>query len=198
MKENIKLAPPGAGIGFLPELYLKLYVKPFVTRKASWESCEQNFKKMHSKILETLNSIPKDKMDVPILVPPQRGLEDSSRYWSAKMVVEHILIVGTQVQDAIVKLSNGEKIDTNPKTEDVKPKGDSDLQITLNSFTHFVDEVPTFLNKNVKDRNSKTELRHPWFGMLNCKDWYWILGIHAGIHYKQLKAVATGLKENMS
>jgi hypothetical protein len=192
--EEIKLAPPGAGLGFMTELFLKYYVNPFVTRKVTWEECEESFTKNHNRILDTLKNIPQESYETKVLVPPQKGLEDSSRFWSAKMVVEHLLIVGTQIQDAIIRLSHEEKIDRLVGTAEMKPKGDSNIQITLETFRKFAQEVPSQLNQNVKNKESRATLKHPWFGEFNSKQWYWVLGVHAGVHNKQLKAIIAGLK----
>lgn len=55
---HVKLAPPGAGLGFITEFFLRWYINPFVAQKASWQQCEETFIKLHKKILDTLESIP--------------------------------------------------------------------------------------------------------------------------------------------
>jgi hypothetical protein len=100
------------------------------------------------------------------------------------------------MQDAIVRLSHEEKMDKLVSTALVKPKGDSNAQLTMATFEKFVQELPSQLNQSVKNRESRATLKHPWFGNFNSKQWYWVLGIHAGIHNKQLKAIIEGNPAN--
>lgn len=190
---SVKLAPPGARLGFWTELILRWFVNPVITKKISWEQCEQNFFKSHQKIIQVLESIPADKVDIRILVPPQKGLEDSSRYWSAKMLVEHLLIVGTQVQSAIIRLSREEILKELVDTAAVKPSGNASYQVLFEKLKQFASEVPSDLNRNVHAKESKSKLVHPWFGPFNSKQWYWLLGTHASIHLKQLEEIKKGL-----
>lgn len=190
----IKLAPPGAGLGFFTELFLQWYVNPFVSKKSTWDQCAANFVKVHSKILSVLETIPAEKADIKVLVPPQKGLEDSSRYWSVSMLVEHLLIVGMQVQTAIMRLSNEEHLTELVSTANVKPSGESTYAILLEKLKRFSADLPSDLEAHVKNRESKSKLAHPWFGPFNSKQWYWLLGIHATIHLKQLNEIKKGLK----
>lgn len=190
---NIKLAPPGAGLGFFTEFFLRWYVNPFVAQKASWQVCEANFIKAHQKILLELDNIPIDKVDIKILVPPQRGLEDSSRFWSITMLVEHLLIVGSQVQTAIIRLSQEQQMSELVSTANVKPSGDGSYSALLVKLQKFVADVPFDLNARVVNKESRAKLTHPWFGPFNSKQWYWLLGVHATIHLQQLKEIKKGL-----
>lgn len=190
---NIKLAPPGAGLGFFIELFLRWYVNPFVAKKASWQLCEANFINVHQKILLALENIPTDKADIKILVPPQRGLEDSSRYWSTTMLVEHLLIVGSQVHTAIIRLSQEQHMSELVSTANVKPSGDGSYSELLAKLKKFAAELPSDLNAHVVNKESKEKLAHPWFGPFNSKQWYWLLGVHAAIHLQQLNEIKKGL-----
>ena len=40
-----------------------------------------------------------------VLVPPQIGLEDSSRFYSYAMVLEHLTIIGNAIGRIVVELS---------------------------------------------------------------------------------------------
>lgn len=190
---EVKLAPPGAGLGFFIEFFLRWYVNPFVVKKISWQQCEENFIKIHKKVLDTLESITEDKIDIKILVPPQRGLEDSSRYWSVKMLVEHLLIVGTQVEMAIIRLGREESMKELVSIAAVKPKGEASYPQLLEKLKLFTSRIPEDLNRNVQNKESQAKLVHPWFGPFNSKQWYWLLGTHASIHLRQLKEIKKGL-----
>ena len=42
-----------------------------------------------------------------VLVKAPMGIEDSSRYWSASMVLEHLIEVGSRIAVGIVELTHG-------------------------------------------------------------------------------------------
>ncbi len=184
-----KLAPPGAGIPLLHQLFLRLIVKPFVAAKAPWESSTTSFKKIHSKILKETEGLSHIDLQRRILVPSITGLEDSSRYWSIAMCLEHILIVGNQIKPAIVELSHNREIDKTVSTALVKPLGRNDMDQLISEFTTFVHQTPDEVLKKIKDPESKTTLKHPWFGPFTPKAWYWLLGMHGGIHLKQIREI---------
>jgi hypothetical protein len=51
------------------------------------------------------------------------GIEDSSRYWSAAMVLEHLIEVGSRIATGVVELTHGQAASVKADIADVKPKG---------------------------------------------------------------------------
>lgn len=183
------LAAPGAGIPFPQKMVMRFFVKPFVAGRTSWETSETNFHKINKKILSAIEGLTSHQLTTRILVPPQRGLEDSSRYWSIKMVLEHLLIVSGQMMQLIPSLS--QEIVPNEKVDiaKVKPKNELNLETTVENFKRLISTDFDQLNKAVTNRSSTAKFYHPWFGDMNAQQWYWLLAMHHGLHLKQIREI---------
>lgn len=188
-----RLAPPGAPLPFLDRVLLKYYVGPFMAKRAQVEQSRARFEKLHAKILEIARSIPPEMLTHKVLVKPQRGLEDSSRYWSAAMVLEHMLIVGEGCCHIIRELSAGRDPNVRPRTERLKPKGAGAGLELIEQFAKFTMTCMPEMDPLVRERDSSAAEVHPWFGPMRARAWFWLLGVHAGIHYQQLKQIKKAL-----
>ncbi len=188
-----KLAPPGAGLPFPARLMVRWIVGPYLAGKGERAEMSKSFTRGHEKVREVYLSIPENLRDQKVLVPSQRGLEDSSRYWSAAMVLEHLEIVGRGIAGVIVPLSNGVVPNQEVSTALVKPFGKSSPPERFDSFEKFRASLIPELDSKIKDFESPTTLPHPWFGPMTARKWYWLLGMHTGIHFKQMKAIRSGL-----
>ena len=90
--EQPQLEKPGAGLPFLESLYVRWYVGPFLSRKSDKEKNLRLFAMIGARILKEFASVPADKRDQKVLVPRMKGVEDSSRNWSANEVLEPLKI----------------------------------------------------------------------------------------------------------
>lgn len=188
-----KLAPPGAGIPWIAKVVLRLYVNPFVAGKEPLAASRARFEKKHDRVLEEYRSIPEALRERRTLVPPQRGLEDSSRYWSAAMVLEHLEIVGRSISEGIIKLARDQDPAMVADTAKVKPPGVRSAEEILSSFQAWRGGALAEIDSRVTDFSSKRTMDHPWFGPLTARKWFWLLGIHADIHLRQIRAIRKGL-----
>lgn len=187
------LAPPGAGVPFQQKMMMRYFVRPFVAGRTPWEVSENNFRKINEKILKTLDGLTEAQLTTKILVPPQLGLEDSSRYWSIKMVLEHLLIVSGQMIQLIPALSQGVIPNGKADTAAVKPKNEIGLHEIVQNFKKLISTDFDQLNSSITNRNSKTRFHHPWFGDMTAKQWYWLLPMHHGLHLKQIREIKNRL-----
>lgn len=183
------LAPPGAGIPVQQKIMMRFFVKPFVAGRTPWEASEANFHKMNKKIFAAMDGLTDSQLTTRILVPPQIGLEDSSRYWSIKMVLEHLLIVSEQMMLLIPALSKGFIPDQKADIAKMKPKNELSLNDTITRFKKMITTDFEKLNSSIKDRNSSAKFYHPWFGNMTAKQWYWLLAMHHGLHLKQIREI---------
>lgn len=194
--QNIpQLAPPGAGIPWPHRLLGHLFLRPFIAERTPWEVSTKNFIKIHSKILKEIEGLSQRELTTKILVPPMRGLEDSSRYWSISMTLEHLMIVGQSVQAGIIELTAGRNIQQKVDIAQVKPKGQANFQELLTQFNSYALHTPSLLETKLKDKNSKTKHYHPWFGKFTAQGWYWLLAMHGGIHLQQIREIKKGLNK---
>lgn len=190
-----KLAPPGAGIPWPAKIFLRLYTRPFVAAKASWEESKENFIKVNQKIFNEIQGLSSERLDQRILVPPQLGLEDSSRYWSVAMTLEHLVIVSSQVAAVIESLSAGKVPLTKADTSKVKPKGLNEPQFWVDTFRNFC--LQSYPQIQVNDPQSKIKFMHPWFGPMTAREWYWLMPVHHGIHLKQIREIKKALQREL-
>lgn len=188
------LDKPGAGIPLYQKLFLQLYVKPFVSARSDWDADTGAFNLINGKLLEEVGKLDEAQLSKRVLVPKQRGLEDSSRYWSVAMTLEHLLIVGTGVKSIIISLSQGRVPDGKADTARVKPSGTPTAKEVLAQYRDFVAATPGEIDNAVNDRKSKARFAHPWFGPFTAHQWHWLLAVHTGLHLKQIRAIIAGLK----
>jgi hypothetical protein len=184
-----KLAAPGAGVPFPQKVMMRFIVKPFIASRTPWEKAEKNFHRINEKILAAIEGLNETQLSTRVLVPPQIGLEDSSRYWSIKMALEHLVIVSTQMMMLIPALTRGVIPPGKADTGAVKPHVDVKLQDALTQYKKLITQDFDQLNAAIADRNSKTKFYHPWFGQMTAQHWYWLLGQHHAIHLKQIREI---------
>ncbi len=182
------LAPPGAGIPLIPRLVARYLLLPRAFR-GSWDQANALYAKQLSKISALVEATPAPQRTQKALIPRLRGLEDSSRFWSIQMTLEHLNIVGGEVGAGIVMLSRGEVPDKKADTALVKPLGQESFEATWEKFKAMRDHQIQEINREVKDRQSPATFSHPWFGPFTAHKWNWLLGIHAGIHLQQLREI---------
>ncbi len=192
-----QLAPPGAGLPWPQRLLLRYVLGPFVSTRADWDESLDQLRRRHAKLAEVWASIPLELRTQRVLVPPQPGLEDSSRFWSAEMVLEHLWMVGSRIEFGAIELSQGRVPPGEVDTAKVKPKGQEaegpiDWMRRLDEWAQSADL--NLRQVDAKARRSKTTLRHPWFGEFRASQWIWLLGAHHGIHLRQLREIRKGLK----
>lgn len=188
-----KLDKPGAGLPFPQELILRWYVAPFVAGRSDWEDDKKKFAKTTDALLKLAEGLDDKQLGTKVLVPPQQGLEDSSRYWSAAMVFEHLVIVGSAVKGGIVALSKGIVPPGKAGTAGVKPAGEATPALSVKEYRKFASTLMADLDRDVKDKDSKAKFTHPWLGPLNCRQWHWLLSAHQSIHLIQLREIVKGL-----
>jgi hypothetical protein len=134
-----------------------------------------------------------EQMDTKVLVPKTLGIEDNSRYYSAAMVLWHLIYVGETINAGIISLSRGETLDFTVKIENFKPFVDISPNIT-DDYQAFLTNYRPALEKNVHDRKKANYHSHPWFGPLNPHGWLVLSAVHQFIHRRQLENIVKGLK----
>jgi hypothetical protein len=187
-----KLQPPGAGLPLPQKLLLRYFIGPFQSKRTPWDVSRSRYEKLTAKIIKAAEGVPVEKRKTKILVNPIIGLEDSSRYWSVDMLLEHLMIVGKNMEGIILSLSTGVKPNVVADTAKVKPTAASSENSPQNILFEFKAFAPTLLQRldsNMKNKDSDTTLEHPWFGECTARQWYFVLAAHQGIHWQQLKQI---------
>jgi hypothetical protein len=188
-----KLAPPGAGLAWHQWLFTRWIIGPIASKKTTWEENLAKFARETQKINALIAKTPKEKLRERVLVAPRFGLEDSSRYWSVAMALEHLVIVGTAVTEFAIQLSRGKSPTMKADTAKVKPLGEISAEEAIQRFETFSSQLEKKLSAEISNKESSLKHAHPWFGPFTTKQWVWLLGVHQGIHRKQIEDILRGL-----
>jgi hypothetical protein len=188
------LDKPGAGLPFYQHLYLRFYIAPFVSARSNWEDNWKTFDGVNAKIFAKIGNLSPVQLEKRVLVPPLAGIEDSSRYWSVAMTLEHLIIVGDDVKTAIIELSNGYARNRKADVAAYKPKGGKEGSAQLAEYKAFVAGLRRQLDP-VREPAlaSKARYDHPWMGPFSALQWQWLLGAHTLVHYRQIREIVKGL-----
>lgn len=185
-----QLDVPGAGLPKVELLIARTMfrVQRMLKGRDDWTAL---FAEERAEILRLTRSVSDDACSKPILVDRIRGMEDSSRYWSVYMVLDHLNIVNGVFTTAIVMLLRGKIPDRKGGTAEVKPNPGSDIS-TIAAFEKTCD---TFQGKTDKPDSLHSSVRydHPWFGPLDAASWHALAGFHMRLHRKQIERIISAM-----
>jgi len=185
------LGKAGGGLSRGRAFFLRHLGFPFLNSIVSWERALDIFEKEGEKVLSFARSMDKDKLFERVLVPKLFGLEDNSRYYSVAMVLEHLLIVGTALQNRIPMLSQGKSVAQEIKIEDYKPYMEIEDSI-IAQYESFLHGFRKEVEENIDNIYLENRHEHPWFGELKAKDWSVMGAIHQVVHRRQIEAIIRG------
>ena len=185
-----ELDKPEAGLPLVELAVAKYIMFPMLRNLTSKEKAIDVFAEETERIIALIAELKPDLLTERRLIPRLKGLEDSSRYWSVAMTIEHLVIVGGGIAQVIVDLSKNGGSKRPPRgTADVKPNPDVDAQKIINKFKQMSDAfIAEMKPLNVGAFPSATFL-HPWFGQLNAHSWLTLAGMHQRIHRKQIEKI---------
>ena len=195
-QDNIQdsLAPPGAGLPVVQAFALRHLIFPAYCLANSWDKALIAFQAEGQKLITLVESLSADQLQQRVLIKAPMGIEDSSRYWSAAMVLEHLIEVGSRVAVGVVELTNESAVTVKADIADVKPEGGKGTEI-VEDFRQFLDDYARMVTEDIGDRKSKSRHPHPWFGQLNAHQWVCLGTVHQSIHRKQVERIVAGLED---
>jgi hypothetical protein len=188
-----QLAPPGAG---LPAIELFIGGRLFALKRllGSRGSFTALFEQERALIRDLVNSCPPEQRGERVLIPRLRGLEDSSRFWSVWMTLDHLRITNSVFAMVITSLAHGKVPQRKASTADVKP--DPAVTATVESaFEESCDKLLSTVSA-IADLCTKSRYAHPWFGPLDASGWHALAATHMGIHRAQLEAIRARNSDN--
>lgn len=182
------LAPPGAGI---PAIERLIGGSLFALRRrfGTTQSFSTQFQRERALIAD-LYQRPQSSpalLSQRILIPRLRGLEDSSRYWSVHMTLDHLRIVNLGIARVISTLCSGQSPGRIVGTAEVKPSPD----VTSSIIPDYESSCDRLLATVAAHTALKTMLKHPhpWFGPLDAHGWHAMSAMHMGIHRAQIARI---------
>lgn len=188
-ESSVKLQKPGAGLPFLEGLVARYYLMPVKSRKMSWDDSNQLFLRETEKILRLVSKLDTAALETQVLIPHIAGIEDSSRFWSPLMTMEHLMIVAPHMANIIVELGNGRVPAVVVDVAAVKPQSAIPASDIARLFAGTMNDVHERVQKEVRDRRSPARLHHPWFGKITAHQWNWLRCSHQWLHRQQIKAI---------
>lgn len=141
-----------------------------------------------SLVLAISRALSPEQMKREVLIPRLTGLEESSKNWSAAMVLQHLVIVDTGIGELIGALTQNQTFKQEVRIADVKPAPDAgreQLELLDDALQTYLDRVASVQNLHTVGRHV-----HPWFGPLDGHGWHTLTALHTMIHRRQLGAIA--------
>lgn len=193
---SIKLAAPGKGLPFPENLIARYIVYPQGMRHFQWLATLDAWDTETTRILELSSGISDDAFFTPVLIDRLRGLEDSSRFWSVAMVMEHLIMTMKAMTQIAETLAQARQMNVRVSTADVKPKGGRTIAKSEweRLFRTSSDECIARLKKISQPVSQTERLMHPFFGKIPASGWVYVLGIHQTLHRKQVEKILGSAK----
>ena len=190
-----QLQKPGAGLPWVEALIARYLMMPWTPRRTPWKASNDYFIHEGEKILKLLSrfdpskSVDAETLERPVLIPRIRGIEDSSRFWSISMTLEHLITVGQGMTHIICELTHGRVPPIQVNIAQVKPSKKLQAQNAASEFQRFLKETHRNVSQPGGNLASPARLVHPWFGPITAHQWNWLLASHQGIHRRQIEQI---------
>lgn len=181
-----QLAAPGAGLPFPENLIARLLLG--VKRSTgSPQSFTAKFVAERGLIRTLISNKSDAALSTRVLIARPKGLEDSSRYWSVWMTLDHLRIVHHAFIGILESLSNGQVPAGEASTAAVKP----DERVTAAVVTEYEESCDSLLASihHIRNFRTKAEFSHPWFGPMDAHGWLALSGGHMAIHRVQIERI---------
>ncbi|WP_166442504.1 DinB family protein [Phragmitibacter flavus] len=187
-----RLAPPGAGLPAV-ELFIGRQLFVFKRLFGSRESFAAMFEQERATIRHLVNACGESRRAERVLIRRLRGLEDSSRFWSVWMTLDHLRITNSVFAMVITSLARGKVPQRKASTADVKP----DPNVTAAMERAYEDSCDQLIAKiaALPDLKETVRYAHPWFGPLDAYGWQVLSATHMAIHRAQIERIIAGLKK---
>jgi hypothetical protein len=183
------LGPPGAGLPKI-ELFIARILFALRRRTGSRASFTARFNQERERVRALVRACDAEAGARRVLIRRVRGLEDSSRYWSVWMTLDHLRIVNHAITGVIGALGRGVVPDGAASTAAVKPRTDAGPDVVA-EYEASCDALLTTAAA-VPDLKTRARFPHPWFGPLTAAGWYALAGTHLGIHRVQIERIRAG------
>ena len=180
------LAPPGAGLPALERWISSAFLQK-LRALLSKDALSRWLRRETEAALAMAARLPESLACEPVLLARVTGLEDSSRCWSANMVLQHLVIVDTGIRQLAEALSGNTAFGREVRIAEVKPVPGAGaeqqglLRAAVDDYVRLIDTLGDL----------RTPLRHahPWFGELDLRGWHALSAMHTLAHRRQLQRI---------
>ena len=190
----VEVRPPqlqasGSGIPSWQRLAGKYVYLPLWCRYSSWERTPYVLEAQADRLLQGAARLDDELLRRRVLIPPLVGLEDSSRYDSYAMVLEHLTIVGHVVARIVGDLGQGRRPAVVLRVAEVKARGLAEPAEVVAGYREMLAAFRHAALGTGADRRSPLRHEHPWFGALDAYQWLCFATLHQVVHLKQVRAI---------
>ena len=184
-----RLAKPGAGLPLIEWAIAKFILIPRRFKSVTPNLALEEIDSEAHAIREMAAPLTTEQLRQRRLIPRPRGLEDSSRYWSIAMTIQHVVIVNNLIRHVVLGLSQGKIDEKEASIAAVKPPADVDPATIITTFEQasktFIEQLSTV----ELERFPNAKYAHPWFGPLNAREWLLFAAPHMRIHKGQIAEI---------
>ncbi len=191
----VELQPPGAGLPLFQAFALRHIMFPAFCLLTPWDKAIRLFMQEGERLTEYARTLPAEQLNIPVLIKAPIGIEDSSRNWSAAMVLEHLIEVGSRIATGVTELTNDRPVSVRADIAEVKPKGVGMDEI-IPLYRAFLQDFQVRTTGLVGNREASATMPHPWFGELNARQWLCLAALHQIIHRQQMQRILVGLRQD--
>lgn len=179
-----RLAPPGAG---LPRIELLVGRTLFRLRRWRGDAAAftADFVAERARVGSLIGGLDDAAAARRVLIARIRGLEDSSRFWSVWMTLDHLRIVHRAIAGVLRELALGRTPPGAASTAAVKPSAEVDGAVVAD-YERSCDEL---LAAFPAAPRATPSYPHPWFGPLDAAGWHALAGTHLRIHREQIERI---------
>jgi hypothetical protein len=190
-----KLAPPGAGLPWLELIILRL-VFGFLRRRTTREQAAALVAEERDVILKLARRCDPESGSRCVLIDRLRGMEDSSRFWSVFMTLDHLRIVNRAISEVIRLLGRGQIPARQVSIADLKPSPQADQSVIV-EFEKSCERLERRASE-LPDLRTAQRYAHPWFGPLDAAGWHFLAGFHMQLHRRQIERILCDLSLDKS
>lgn len=181
-----RLAPPGAGIPAIERIVggRILRLRRLFGTTARFSARFEHERRVIASLYAGSDA---RALSTRVLIPRLRGLEDSSRFWSVWMTLDHLRIVNDSIAGVIDELTSGRVPEGKASTAAVKPGEQVGGEVvaaheaSCHRLAMLVASKPTL--------RTRVRYAHPWFGPLDALGWHAMSALHMSIHRAQIQRI---------
>jgi hypothetical protein len=188
------LEPPGTGLPAFELTWLRILFR-LACRLITKDLGLRWFTSESRKIVALANRVSAARGTVPVLIDRIAGIEDSSRYWSVFMVLDHVRIVDEGITLIVRTLTSGHPFPQEIRIQDVKPNPASGPETIARLFSTVDTYESTITRLGTLGRI--TRHAHPWFGPMTAHDWHCLSAVHHWVHRRQLERIVGTLSNEV-
>ena len=180
------LQAPGAGLPWLENRIARIMLG-WKSRLGTPANFIAQFSNERRRIYALIKNCGDDQLSQRVLIARLPGLEDSSRYWSVAMTLDHLRIVHHAFIGILTALSNETIPPGKASTAAVKPS----VNVGAEAIAAYEESCDALLTcaADIREFNTKARYIHPWFGPMDAHRWLALSSSHMAIHRRQIERI---------